>query len=117
MKYQKKRGNENRHPQNSISSTGESFGITQSYKKQFFNEQFKVLDFKFFQGCYTMKQVSVQTNIDRANICRYISKRKRQNKVYLVRFGICPITKTPGVGFYTTNLELFHSLIQVQNGK
>ncbi len=117
MKYQKKRGNENRTPQNSISSTGESFRTNQIYKNLSFNEQFKRLDFKFFQGCYTMKQVSILTKIDRANICRYISKRKKTNSIYLVKYGICPITKHSGVGFYTTNKELFHSLIQINNGK
>lgn len=117
MKYQKKSGIEKRTLQNSISSTGGSFRTNQIYKNTSFVEQFKLLDFKFFQGCYTMKQVSILTKIDRANICRYISKRKKSNSIYLVKYGICPITKSSGVGFYTTNKELFHSLIQDRNGK
>lgn len=101
----------------SIPFTGESFRTNQRYKKTSFNEQFKRLDSMFFQGCYTMKQASILTKIDRANICRYVSKRKKTNSIYLVKYGICPITKSSGVGFYTTNKELFHSLIQNNNGK
>jgi hypothetical protein len=117
MKFQKKRGSENRTPQNSISSTGESFRTNQIYKNLSFNEQFKRLDLFFFQGCYSIKQVSIQTNIDRSNICQYIEKRRKTNNIYFVKLGICPITKQTGVGFYTTNKELFHILIQTNNGK
>lgn len=116
MKNQKKRGAIINNTPQSIPLTGESFRINQRYKKTSFNEQFKRLDLMFFQGYYTMKQVSIQSNIDRANICRYISKRRRQNSIYLVKYGICPITKSSGVGFYTTNKELFHSLTQTKNG-
>jgi hypothetical protein len=117
MKYQKKRGDENRTPKNSIPSNEESYRTNQRYKNLSFDEQFKRLDFNFSQGCFTMKQVSILTKIDRANICRYISKRRKTKSIYLVKYGICPITKHSGVGFYTTNKELFHSLIQNNNGK
>lgn len=117
MKNQNKRGNDNRTPQNSILSTGESFGTNQRYKNLSFNEQFNRLDLLFLQGFYTMKQASILSKIDRANICRYISKRRKTNNIYLVKYGICPITKHSKVGFYTTNKELFHSLIQTNNGK
>jgi RNA:NAD 2'-phosphotransferase (TPT1/KptA family) len=60
----------------------------------------------FNRGIFTMKQVSVKTEIDRANVCRFISKMKRSNSVYLVRKGICPITKDIA-GFYTTNYNLY----------
>ncbi len=53
-----------------------------------------------------MKQVSVKTDIDRANCCRFVSKMKRSNSIYLVRKGICPITKDIA-GFYTTNYDLY----------
>ena len=60
----------------------------------------------FNRGIFTMKQVSVKTEIDRANVCRFISKMKRSNSIYLVRKGICPITKDIA-GFYTTNYNLY----------
>jgi hypothetical protein len=60
----------------------------------------------FERGIFTMKQVSVKTNIDRANVCRFIGRMKRSNSIYLVRKGICPITKDIA-GFYTTNYNLY----------
>ncbi len=60
----------------------------------------------FNRGIFTMKQVSVKTEIDRANVSRFISKMKRSNSIYLVRKGICPITKDVA-GFYTTNYNLY----------
>jgi RNA:NAD 2'-phosphotransferase (TPT1/KptA family) len=60
----------------------------------------------FERGIFTMKQVSVKTDIDRANVCRFIAKMRRYNNVYLVRKGICPITKDIA-GFYTTNYDLY----------
>ncbi|MBU3660718.1 MAG: hypothetical protein FGM14_12640 [Flavobacteriales bacterium] len=60
----------------------------------------------FNRGIFTMKQVSVKTDIDRANITRFIGKMKRTKSIYLVRKGICPITKAIA-GFYTTNYDLY----------
>lgn len=60
----------------------------------------------FNRGIFTMKQVSVKTETDRANVCRFIGKMKRSNSIYLVRKGICPITKDIA-GFYTTNYNLY----------
>ncbi len=60
----------------------------------------------FNRGIFTMKQVSVKTDIDRANICRYVGKLKKTNSIYLVKKSICPITKDIA-GFYTTNYNLY----------
>jgi predicted transcriptional regulator of viral defense system len=60
----------------------------------------------FNRRIFTMNQVSVMTDIDRSNVCRFISKMKRSNSIYLVRRGICPITKDIA-GFYTTNYNLY----------
>ncbi len=54
----------------------------------------------------TMLQVSIETGILRANICRYNSKFVKQDRMQLVKKGICPISKHRA-GFYTTNKELF----------
>lgn len=47
----------------------------------------------------TMLQVSVETGILRANICRYVSQFADENKIFLVYKGICPISKHKA-GFY-----------------
>ena len=107
MAKKNKGSNAKRTPSTNHCSTGESLTTNQRYKKLSWEKQFKQLDIEFKKGAFTMKTVSVKTGIDRANICRYIGKRRKQNKVYLVKYGVCPITKTAGVGFYTTNLELF----------
>lgn len=57
----------------------------------------------------TMLQVATETNILRANICRYVAEWKKENSIELIKFGICPITKHRA-GFYYTGKE-------VQNGK
>jgi hypothetical protein len=89
----------------------------QRYKNLSWKYQFKLLDNEFNTGYFTMKTVSIKLEIDRANICRYISKRRKQNKIYLVKYGICPITKTKGVGFYTTNYDLYLQFKTLSNGK
>jgi hypothetical protein len=61
----------------------------------------------FNRGIFTMKQVAVKTDIDRSHVCYFIGKLKKTNSVYLVRTGICPITKNARVGFYTTNYNLY----------
>ena len=112
-----KGSNAKRTPSQNHCSTGESLTTTQRYKKLSWEKQFKQLDIEFKKGAFTMKTVSVKTGIDRANICRYIVKRRKQNKIYLVKYGICPITKMGGVGFYTTNSELYYSLIKLNDDK
>jgi hypothetical protein len=87
--------------------TGESLTSKQRYKNIRFDVQELVLTNEFSKGIHTMKQVSVLTGIDRANICRFIAKRRKSNSIYLVRFGVCPITKCAGVGFYTTSYDLY----------
>ena len=51
-----------------------------------------------------MLMVSNETGIYRANICRYIAELRRQERIELVKKGICPISKHRA-GFYTTNLK------------
>jgi cell fate regulator YaaT (PSP1 superfamily) len=105
MKRNRKGSNAKRTPsQNRI--TGES-STNQRYNFQSWKKQYRKLDFEFSKGAFTMKTVSVKLNIDRANICRYIAKRRKENRIYLVKYGECPITKTKGVGFYTSDFNLY----------
>lgn len=54
----------------------------------------------------TMKQVSMLTGIDRANICRYCRTFRIQNKVCYLKKVVCPITKNRAF-LITTNEVLF----------
>ncbi|QIY83035.1 hypothetical protein HER18_05540 [Chryseobacterium sp. NEB161] len=57
----------------------------------------------------TMKMVSRQTGIDRANICRYVAEWKEQNSIQEVRKGLCRITKHRA-GYLTTDPTLFNNV-------
>jgi hypothetical protein len=89
----------------------------QRYKNLSWKYQFKLLDIEFSKGYFTMKTISLKLDIDRSNICRYISKRRKENKIYLVKYDVCPITKTKGVGFYTTDFNLYSQFKTLSNGK
>lgn len=54
----------------------------------------------------TMLMVSVETGILRANICRYVAKWQKRDKIHLINQGFCPITKHRA-GYYTTDTNLF----------
>lgn len=74
-------------------------------KDKDFKAQMKRVYLSFHKQPKTMLMVSIETGILRANICRYVAKWKKQNKVELVKFGICPITKHRA-GFYYTGKEV-----------
>ena len=63
----------------------------------------------------TMLMVSIETGILRANICRYVAEWGKENRICIVRKGICPISKHRA-GFYTTNPELF-PIVEPSNPK
>lgn len=60
----------------------------------------------------TMLMVSKETGIERANICRFISLWQKQNRVWLLRFNLCQISKHKA-GYYTTDPTLFPSKQQI----
>lgn len=53
----------------------------------------------------TMLEVSAETGIRRANVCRYVGKLRMRGQIAVVRYGLCPISKYRA-GFYTTDPEL-----------
>lgn len=79
-----------------------------------FQTQIKVIFQAFYGQPKTMLMVAVETGILRANICRYVSQLEKHNLIRLVRKGICPISKHRA-GFYTTNPELFPSILKPSN--
>ena len=75
-----------------------------------FIAQMKVVFIAFIKEPKTMLQVSIETGILRANICRYIATFRKQNKVQELKKDYCPISGHKA-GFYTTNKKLFRNII------
>lgn len=67
----------------------------------------------FFNRPQTMKEASINTKIDRANICYYIAKFRKANKVAVIKSVICPITKHKA-NLITTNPNLFPTTTQLK---
>lgn len=53
----------------------------------------------------TQTAVCKATGLHQKNTCRYKSLLQKQNKLWVVKLGICPITKRSNVQFITTNSE------------
>ena len=69
----------------------------------------------FLRHPKTMLAVSIETGILRANICRYVAEWEKENRICIVRKGICPISKHRA-GLYTTNPDLF-PIVEPSNPK
>jgi hypothetical protein len=83
-------------------------------KSTVFQAQMKRVFTAFYRQPKTMLMVSVETAILRANICRYVAEWQKENRICIVRKGICPISKHHA-GFYTTNPELFPAIVKPSN--
>jgi hypothetical protein len=83
-------------------------------KDKHFEAQMQKVFAAFYKQPKTMLMVSIETGILRANICRYVAQWKKDNRIRIVRKGICPITKHRA-GFYTTNPELFPVIVEPSN--
>ena len=75
-------------------------------KDKHFQAQIKRVFSALYKQPKTMLMLSVETGILRANLCRYVAEWEKENRICIVRKGICPISKHRA-GFYTTNPELF----------
>ena len=75
-------------------------------KSTHFQAQMKRVFAALYRQPKTMLMVSIETGILRANICRYVAEWGKENRICIVRKGICPISKHRA-GFYTTNPDLF----------
>ncbi len=83
-------------------------------KDTHFKTQVKRVFTALYRQPKTMLMVSVETGILRANICRYVAELRKENRICKVRKGICPISKH-SAGFYTTNPDLFPSIVEPSN--
>lgn len=71
-----------------------------------FQSQADTIYHSFFEKPKTMKMVDVETGIDRANICREVSRLRDSGKIEVVKISLCKITRHRA-GYLTTNPELF----------
>ena len=92
-----------------------SFGKGQGKDKHFQGQMQRVFT-AFLRHPKTMLAVSVETGIRTSNITRYVAKWRKQNRIKTIRKGICPISKSTGVQFLTTNPDLF-PIVEPSNTK
>jgi len=59
----------------------------------------------FFSEPQTRMQVAQNTGIYIQNICRYVDELLKENRIWLVRIGRCPVTHHNKVQYFTTNPE------------
>jgi hypothetical protein len=71
-----------------------------------FEAQMKVVFEAFKRKPSTMLMVSIETGILRANICRYVAKWQKSNRIHLLKQGLCKVSKHRA-GYYTTDTNLF----------
>ena len=57
----------------------------------------------------TMLEVSRETGIFRANICRYVGRMRKRDQIAVVKRGLCPISKTRAA-YLTTDSRLFPAI-------
>ena len=76
------------------------------HKGTYFDAQFQKTFASFLEHPKTMKMVSVETQIDRGNICRYVAEMERLKQIQLVKKDVCHITHCIA-GYYTTDSRLF----------
>jgi DNA-binding transcriptional regulator LsrR (DeoR family) len=88
-----------------LNTPSNSLHKRQSEDKYFYN-QFKQTFEGFYKQPQTMKELSVRTGIDRANICRYCKTMRKQKAIAIVTKARCSITKH-WANKYTTNPVMF----------
>lgn len=77
-------------------------------------DQLNVIFNAFFESPKTMKEVDLETNIMRENICRHVSTLRSENRIALVGYRKCKVTGFDNVGIYTTNPDLFPKSDQME---
>ncbi|UCS94842.1 hypothetical protein KZP23_07485 [Echinicola marina] len=82
-------------------SSGDGKSLGKDTNVKWYKQEIEVFN-RFFGVPQSMLQVALQTDVLRANICRYVDKWLKEGKVKRVYKGICPITKRK-VGKYSTD--------------
>jgi hypothetical protein len=76
------------------------------HKDNHFVSQYKTVYQSFLERPKTMLEVSIETGILRANICRYIAEMEEKGQIQVIRKGYCPYTHFYA-GFYSTDEAQF----------
>ena len=83
---------------------GQSVNL-QSKDKDFIAQTKRVYQ-SFSERPKTRLEVSIETGILQGNICRFVSRMRKNDQIAVVHSGPCPISKRI-VEFLTTNPDLF----------
>jgi hypothetical protein len=84
----------------------EAAAIEIQHKDNQFTTQYQIVYQSLKECPKTMLQVSIETGILRANICRYIAEMEDKGQIQVIRKGYCPYTHFRA-GFYSTDDVLF----------
>lgn len=88
--------------------------LTENKDNENFNySQIEIIMNVFMITPLTMLMAAKKANIERANICRYVSMLKKQNRIAIINKKPCQITGHIA-GYYTTNHLLFPCLPQLK---
>lgn len=87
------------------SGNGNPDSIYVHSKDSHFTGQLQTVRLCFSTRPKTMLEVSEETGIRRANVCRYVGKLRKRDQIAVVRYGLCPVSKYRA-GFYTTDPAL-----------
>ena len=96
-------------------NTNNKGGITRPEnqdKDNHFVSQYKTVYQSFKERPKTMLEVSIETGILRANICRYIAEMEEKGQIQVIRKGYCPYTQFVA-GFYSTNFDFIRSFYKL----
>ena len=74
--------------------------------KKIFSTQMQLVYVAFHGKPKTMLEVSRETKIERANVCRYVCNMLKSREIALCREGKCPISGYKA-GFYSTDRNYF----------
>lgn len=75
-------------------------------KGKHFLNQYKLTFKGFYKEPLSMKELSIKTGIDRANICRYCRAMRKSGVIAINKRAYCRVTKRL-VNKYTTNPDFF----------
>ena len=72
------------------------------HKDSYFS-QIQQVQISFFSSPATMMMVEKRCGVRREGICRYVKTMKKENAIWIVNVGRCPITGHNKVQYLTTN--------------
>jgi len=75
-------------------------------KGKLFNRQYQIVYQHFLNEPKTMRQVAKEAGVERANVCRYVSRMIEEGALSLIKKDVCPISGVANVGFYQANPDV-----------